>query len=334
MLDRRTFMVTLAGLLLAEMREDACAQPAARIWRIGLLGNAPITDPVTARIYEAFRLVLQERGYVEGKNLVVERRFAEGSDERYPALAAELVRLKLDVIVTTAGPGTAAAKAASSTIPIVMAGVSDPVGRGLVPNLARPGGSITGIANLQIDLYPKRVELLKWAVPKVVRVVSIGNSSGLDPARLAARRKAQDVDAKVLGVTLLRIELNAPSEWKGVTEAIVRERPDALVLAPTPINSSLRREIAEFATLRQLPTIGGNRDQVVAGILMSYGPDGDDVIRQAAVYVDKIFKGAKPGDLAIEQPTKFTLAINLKTAKALGLTIPQSLLLRADEVIQ
>ena len=333
-MDRRTFMLMLTGLLVARAGDDACAQPAARMWRVVFLGNASITDPVIARIYEAFRLVLQERGYVEGKNLVVERRFAEGRDERYPALAAELLRLKPDVIVTTTGPGTAAAKAASPTIPIVMAGVSDPVGRGLVPNLARPGGTITGVANLQIDLYSKRVELLKSAVPKLARVVSLGNPAGIEPARLAATRKGQDADAKAMGVTLVRIELNAPSDWRSVTEAIVRERPDALVLSPTPINSSLRREIAEFATAQRLPTVGGNRDQVVAGILMSYGPDSDDVIRQAAVYVDKIFKGAKPGDLPIEQPTKFTLAINLKTAKAIGLTLPQSLLLRADEVIQ
>ena len=333
-MDRRTFILMLTGLLVARAGDNACAQPAARMWRVGFLGNAAATDPAAARIYDAFRLALRELGYVEGRNLVIEFRFAESRDERYPAFAAELVRLKPDVIVTTSGPATLAAKAATATIPIVMAGVSDPVGRGLVPSLAHPGGTITGIANLQIDLYSKRVELLKSAVPKVARVVSIGNLAGIEPEKIAARRKAQDADAKVLGVTLLRIELNIPPEWRRVTETIVRERPDALVLAPTPINSSLRREIAEFATLQRLPTIGGNRDQVVAGILMSYGPDGDDVIRQAAVYVDKIFKGATPGDLPIEQPTKFELVVNLKTAKALGLTIPTTVLLRADEVIQ
>jgi len=331
-MDRRTFIVTVSGVLLARMRDDAYAQQTPGMWRIGFLGNAAATDPAAARIYEAFRLALQERGYVEGRNVVIERRFAEGTDERLPALAAELLRLKVDVIVTTTGPASEAAKAATSTIPIVMAGISDPVGRGLVTSLARPGGNITGIANLQLDLYSKRVELLKSAVPKVARVVSIGNTASL--GKLAAGRKEQEADAKAIGVTLVRVDLNTPSEWRSVTEAIVRERPDALVLSPAPINFNLRREIAGFATVQRLPTIGANRDQVVAGILMSYGIDSDDNYRHAAVYVDKIFKGAKAGDLPIEQPTKFMLVINLKTAKALGLTIPQSLLLRADEVIQ
>jgi len=302
------------------------------MWRVGFLGNAPVTDPAAARIYEAFRLALQERGYVEERNLVIERRFAEGRDERFPLLAAELVRLHLDVIVTTRGPAAEAAKAATSTIPIVMAGFSDPVGRGLVSSLAHPGGNITGIANLQVDLYSKRVELLKLAVPKIARVVSIGNQTSL--GKIAAGRKEQEADAKSMGVSLVRIELKAPSEWPSVTDAIIRERPDALVLSPAPINFNLRREIAEFATLQRLPTIGANRDQVVAGILMSYGTDNDDVVRHAAVYVDKILKGSKPGDLPIEQPTKFKLVINMKAAKTIGLTIPQSLLLRADEVIQ
>ena len=331
MMDRRTFIGVLAASLLGATRA-AKAQPAGKVYRIGLLANAAATDPAAARFYEAFRLALQERGYVEGRNLVIERRFADGRDERLPALASELIRLRLDVIVTTTGPGTEAAKAATSTIPIVMAGISDPVGRGLVTSLAHPGGNITGIANLQLDLYSKRVELLKSAVPKVARVVSIGNTASL--GKLAAGRKEQEADAKAIGLTIVRVDLNAPSEWRSVTEAIVRERPDALVLSPAPINFNLRREIAEFATTQRLPTIGANRDQVVAGILMSYGIDSDDNYRHAAVYVDKIFKGAKPGDLPIEQPTKFIFVINMKAAKSLGLTIPQSLLLRADEVIE
>ena len=333
-MDRRAFIVTLTGVLLAATRDKARAQPTAGMWRIGFLTVNAATDPAAARMNEAFTRALQDRGYVEGRNLIVERRYAEGRDERYPALAAELIRLRADVIVTTTGPGTEAAKAATSSIPIVMAGVSDPVGRRLVPSLARPGGNITGVANLQVELNSKRVELLKSAVPKVSRVASISNDSAWEPAQLAAMRKGQDTDAKTIGVTLVRIVLNAPSEWRSVTEAILRERPDALILSPAPINFRMRQEIAEFATAQRLPTVGTTRDQVVAGILMSYGSDSDDVVRHAAVYVDKILKGAKPGDLPIEQPTKFTLAINLKTAKALGLTIPQSLLLRADEVIQ
>ena len=331
-MDRRTFIVILAAALLSWTRDDAYAQQTPGVWRIGLLGNAAATDPAAARIYEAFRLALQERGYVEGRNVVIERRFAEGRDERFPALAADLIRVKVDVIVTTTGPASEAAKAATSAIPIVIAGISDPVGRGLVTSLARPGGNITGIANLQLDLYSKRVELLKAAVPKVTRVVSIGNTASL--GKLAAGRKEQEADGRAIGVTLVRVDLNTPSEWRNVTEAIVRERPDALVLSPAPINFNLRREIAEFATERRLPTIGASRDQVAAGILMSYGIDSDDNYRRAAVYVDRIFKGAKPRDLPIEQPTKFMFVINMKAAKALGLTIPNSLLLRADEIIQ
>jgi putative tryptophan/tyrosine transport system substrate-binding protein len=185
-----------------------------------------------------------------------------------------------------------------------------------------------------LDLYPKRLELLKSALPKATRVGSLGSTAGLDGAKLAAIRTPQEAAAQALGMTLLRIDINAPSDFANATMAIVRDHPDALVLAPTPVNFSLRREIAEFAIAQLLPTIGANRDQVIAGILMSYGPDNDDVLRDAATYVEKILKGAKPSDLAIEQPTKFKFVINLKTAKMIGLAIPQSVLLRADEVIQ
>ncbi len=329
MIDRRTFVAMGAGALLAGMRGEAYAQPTAEVRRIGWLGNT-----MDARVQEVLSLALRERGYVEGRNLVVLRRFAEGKDERFPALAAELIGLKPDVIMSLTGPGTAAAKAATSTIPIVMVGISDPVGRGLVSKLGGPGANITGIASLNVDLYPKRLELLKAAVPKTARVASIGNSAGQEPARLAALVQSADAAAKGMDVTLVRFELNAPAEWKGVTDAIVRERPDAMILSSVAINLRLRREIAEFAAEQRLPAIGAFREQAIAGILMSYGPDYDEVIRDAVTYVDRILKGAKPGDLPVEQPTKIMLVINLKTAKALGITIPQSLLLRADEVIQ
>jgi putative tryptophan/tyrosine transport system substrate-binding protein len=332
-MDRRTVIVMLAGVLLAETYDNADAQQAAKMWRIGILSATSFTDPSAARIYEAFFQTLQERGYIEGKNLVVDRRSADGENDRYPVLAAELVRLKPDVIVSVSTPGIRSAKGATSSIPIVMAGVGDPVAGGLVTSLAHPGGNITGIANMQVDLYSKRIELLKSVVPKITRIVSIDNTGNL-PADLAAQRKEQDAEAKAIGMNLVRVELRAPADWRSVTEAIVRERPDALVLFPVPINFNLRREIAEFAKVQRLPVIGANRDQAVAGILMSYGPDIDDVWRLAAVYVDKILKGAKPADLPIEQPTKFELVINLKTAKALGITIPQSVLLRADELIE
>jgi putative ABC transport system substrate-binding protein len=334
-MDRRTFVVALAGVLLVETRDNAGAQQAARMWRIGILVNSPITDPAVVRIFEAFFMTLGDRGYIEGKNLVVDRRSADGRDDQFPALAAELVRLEPDVIVVAgSGPATLAVKALTSTIPIVMAGVGDPVGRGLVRSLARPGGNITGISNLQLDLISKRVELLKSAIPQIARVVLISNAAGIEPALLATIRKEQDAAAKRLGVNLVRVELNTPPEWPGVAGTIARDRPDALALAPTVINFNLRREIAEFANAQRLPTVRTNRDQAVAGFLMSYGSVADDLYRHVAVYVDKILKGAKPGDLPIEQPTTFKLVINLKTAKTIGVTIPQSLLLRADEVIQ
>jgi len=333
-MDRRTLIVTVAGVLLAGTRDNAHAQQASRIWRIGILVNSPITDPAVVRILEAFFMTLRDRGYIEGKNLVVDRRSADGRDDQFPALAAELVRLEPNVIVAGSGPATLAVTALTSTIPIVMAGVGDPVGRGLVTSLARPGGNITGISNLQLDLISKRVELLKSAIPQIARIVLISNAGGIEPALLATIRKEQDAAAKRLGVTVVRVELNTPPEWPSVAATIARDRPDALALAPTVINFNLRREIAEFANAQRLPTVGANRDQAVAGFLISYGSESDDLYRHVAVYVDKILRGARPGDLPIEQPTTFKLVINLKTAKALGLTIPQSLLQRADEVIQ
>jgi putative tryptophan/tyrosine transport system substrate-binding protein len=243
-------------------------------------------------------------------------------------------RCRIDVLVTTNGRAITAAKEATSTIPIVTIG-SDPVGRGLVNSLAHPGGNITGIANYSLDLTLKRLELLKVAVPKAVRVVSVGDpGGGWDPAKLAALRKENDAATKATGVTLLRVELTASTAFDSATAAIARERPDALLLSSTTTNFRLQREIAEFAAKWRLPSVASRREEALAGILMTYGPSRDDTYRGAAIFVDKILKGAKPADLPIEQPTKFELVINLKTAKAIGLTIPQSLMGRADEVIQ
>ena len=326
MIDRRRFVVATAAISV--FPRAAMAQQTGRIWRIGYLGNTP------PGMNPAFEQAMLERGYIEGKTAVFERRFADGKDERYPALAAELVRLRVDVLVTLSGAATDAAKEATSTIPIVMSGISDPVGRGLVQSLAHPGGNITGTANLLVELTPKRIELLRLAVPKATRVVIIGNSGGFDAAKIDAMRKAQEGAAEAVGVKPLRVEINAPSEFDSMTGEIARLHPDALLLAPVPLTFRFRKELAEFALRQRLPTMAWQRDQALAGILMSYGPSNDDMFRNAAVYVDKILKGAKPADLPIEQPTKIELIINLKTARALGLTIPQSLLLRADEVIQ
>ena len=250
-------------------------------------------------------------------------------------MPADLVRLNVDVIVVISAPGAKAAKEASATIPIVMAGTSDPVGAGLEASLARPGGTITGISDYQLDLIPKRIELLRAAAPKVVRVANLfGNFGGFGAEKLAALASERDAAAKAMGMSLLQIQMNTPQDFDSATAAVVRERPDALLLSPNPTNFVLRWELAEFAARQRLPTMAARREEAFAGMLMSYGPSNLDIWRASAVYVDKIFKGAKPGDLPIEQPTKFELVINLKTAKTLGLTIPQSLLLRPDEVIQ
>ena len=333
MMDRRTFVGGIAaGLLIAPL---AAAQQAGKVWRIGFIRHVPATTPEAARNWEAFRQALQESGYIEGKNLAFELRFSEGKIERFPALAAELVGLKVDVIVVGSAPGAKAAMEATAKIPIVMAGTSDPVGAGLVASLARPGGNVTGIADYQVDLIPKRLELLKTVAPKVVRVANVfGNFGGFDAAKRAAITSEQDAAAKALGVSLLRLQMNTPQDFDATIATIVRERPDALLLSPNPTNLILRNNLAEFALKQRLPTMAARREEALAGMLMSYGPSLTDESRRVAVYVDKIFKGAKPADLPIEQPTKFELVINLKTAKALGLTIPQSLLLRADEVIQ
>jgi putative ABC transport system substrate-binding protein len=332
-INRRTFLAGAGAVLLAAPL-PAEAQQTEKVWRIGWLGVSPLTNPGTVTNFEAFRRGLQEHGYVEGRNLVIERRFSEGLDARLPALAADLVRLKVDVLVAVGGPAAAAAKKTTATIPIVMVFGGDPVGRGLVASLARPGGNLTGLDDYLTQLNGKRLELLKMAVPKMARVGILTNVSNWEPEKLAARRKDEDAEAQTIGVTVFRVELNAPSEFDSATAAIIRGRPDALSLASSPINSRLGKEIAEFAIKHRLPSAGATRGLALAGILLSYGPDLTVMCRRAADYVDKILKGAKPGDLPIEQPTKFELVINLKTAKALGLTIPPSLLGRADEVIQ
>ena len=326
-MDRRTFIGTVTGGCLITASISRPQQPG-KAWRIGYLGySSPGMNP-------AFEQGLRERGYVEGTNVVFERRFVDGKDERYPALAAELVRQKVDVLVTNTGAATDAAKEATATIPIVMAGVADPVGRGLVPSLARPGGNITGVASLLVETNAKRIELLRVAVPHAGRFVTVSYRGGWDDATIAKLWKEQDAAAQALGVTLRRVELNDPSEFDSATAAIVREHPNALLLGPSPLTYRFRKELAELALREHLPTIAVAPEIAQAGVMMSFGPNTDGMFRDATIYVDKILKGAKPADLPIEQPTKFHLVINLKTAKMLGLTIPQSLLLLADEVIE
>jgi len=314
-------------------------QQAGKVWRVGFLGNAPPTTPDTKRIRDAFRQELQERGYIEGRNLVFEPRFLEGKPEKAPGFAAELVRLRVDLIVTVSNPAAHAAKAATSTIPIVMLSSSDPVGVGLVASLARPGGNLTGISDYGLELTPKRLELLKAVLPRASRVAvtRCQKCTAVDDRTLELARQNYSAWAAIaqnLGMTLTYVDLSGPQDFTDATAEVLRARPNALFVGINPAGFALRKELADFAMRERIPMFAFAREQAALGALMSYGIDYADVFRKAAVQIDKIFKGAKPADLPIEQPTKFELVINLKTAKALGLTIPPALLLRADEVIQ
>ena len=307
------------------------AQHAATIPRIGLLFPTSLSDPRTPRFLEAFRQGLRELGYAEGQNIAIESRFAEGKWDQLPSLAAELVRLKVEVIVTYTTPATQAAKQATGTIPIVVAAVIDPVAAGLVASLAHPGGNITGLSQMVPELVGKQLEILKEVAPKISRVALLGNPANAGNASQV--RHAQNA-ARALGMRLQSLEARDPSEIESAFAAMTTERAGAVIVL---IDSTLidhRKRIADLAARRRLPMVSGTIETAETGGLMAYGPSVRDMFRRAATHVDKILKGAKPADLPIEQPTKFDLVINLRTAKALGLTIPQSVLLRADQVIQ
>src|SRR5438552_466358 len=331
MMNRRAFIGTLAGSLLAAPLA-AEAQRVGKVFRIGILANVGATDPRGEPLWQAFIQGLRELGYVEGQNITIEHRSSEGRYERLPALAAELVRLKVDVIVVPASQNALAAKEATRTIPIVMASAADPVAEGIVASLARPGGNITGLmGNAGPEIAGKRLELLKEAVPKVSRVAVLSNPTNPVSAPALGATRAAD---RSLRLQLQMLEARAPDEIERAFAAMTREHADALVVVTDAMFILQRKRIAAFAAKQRLPTMSGWREDVEIGSLMSYAASGRDNFRRAATYVDTILKGAKPGDLPVEQPTKFELVINLKTAKALGLTIPQSLLPRADEVIQ
>jgi putative ABC transport system substrate-binding protein len=329
-IDRRTFIAGTGAVLLAAPLA-ASAQQTRKVYRIGYLGNSPPNTPEISRLHEAFRQGLRERGWVEGRNAVIEWRFAEGRMERFPDLAADLVRLKVDLIVTLGGPAARAAKQATTTIPIVAVAVSDPVGQGFVASLARPGGNVTGLATLFPELAVKRLGLLKEALPRVSRVAVLWNAA--NPGNVIILRGVQAA-AQTLRVTLQPREVRGPDDFEAAFAKMRRERPDALMILDDPLLFQYRASIVDFAAKRRLPAMHPSRESVEAGGLIAYSVNLAELYRRAAEYVDKILKGAKPADLPVEQPTKFELVINLKTAKALGLTIPQSLLGRADEVIQ
>jgi len=330
-IDRRSFLAGTGAVLLAAPLA-AEAQQAAKIARIGYLAPNPGADP---HVKEAFRQGLRDLGYVEGRNVVIEYRDAEGKSERLPALAAELVALKVDVIVAPASTlAVLAAKQATRTLPIVFIGTADPVASGLVTSLARPGGNVTGLSNLAPELVGKWLERLTQAVPGVSRVAALWQPGILGERTEKDMLTRAEVAVRALGVRLQFVEARGPEDFERAFSDISRARADALTVLPSSMFNSERRRLVDLAAKHRLPAVYQWRHFVDAGGLMSYGPNRPDWYRRAATYEDKILKGAKPADLPVEQPTKFELVINLKTAKALGLTIPQSLLLRADEVIQ
>ena len=329
-MDRRAFIGTIAGGLLAAPLVAGAQQATAKVPRIGFLQLDPDRN---LHLREAFLQGLRDLGYVEGRNVVIDYRSAEGKLERLPALAAELVALKVDVIVTGGGTPTAlAAKQATKTLPIVFSTATDPVTDGLVTSLAHPGGNVTGLSNLAPELVGKCLEQLKEAVPQVSLVAILwqpgavgGRTNMLKPAEVAAR---------ALGVRVQFIEARGPADFDRAFSDMTRARAGALAVLGSAIFNSERRRLVDLAAKHRLPTVYTSRDFVSAGGLMTYGVNLADLFRRAATYVDRILKGAKPADLPVEQPTKYELVINLKTAKALGLTIPLSLLQRADQVIE
>jgi ABC-type uncharacterized transport system substrate-binding protein len=329
MMDRRVFLGSVAGGLLAAplMAE---AQPAGRVYRIGYLGNSSVV--LEADLVEAFRQGLRNLNYVEGRNIVIEYLWAEGRNDLFPALVAEAVRLKADVILTSGTPATLAAKEGTRTIPIVIAAMGDPISAGVVPSLARPGGNITGLASMTPEIDGRRLELLKELVPGLSRIAVLWNPTNPNNA---ARVNHIQAAAKTLRLTLEPLVGAADSQDLDKSFAtIAAARAEALVIESDRALLAHRAQIVDFATRRRLPALYPYREFVQAGGLVSYAPSYPAMFRRAATYMDKILKGAKPAELPVEQPTEFELVINMKTAKALGLTIPQSLLLRADQVIE
>ena len=330
MIARRTFLagtgaVLLAGPLAAE------AQQAAKVPRIGWL---TINRGPGAHLRAAFLQGLSDLGYAEGRSFVIEYRDADGKPERLPALAAELVALKVDVLVAPGTLAALAAKRATKTIPIVFPTVGDPVTDGLVTTLARPGGNVTGLSNLSPELVGKCLELLHQAIPGVSRVAILWQPDAVPERTGKDIRKRAEVAGQALGIRLQFVEVRGPADFDRAFSDMTRARAGALIVHPFAMFINERRRLVDLPAKIRLPAVYGTRESVDAGGLMSYGPNLADSFRRAATYVDKILKGAKPADLPVEQPTKFELIINLKTAKALGLTIPALVLGRADEIIQ
>jgi putative ABC transport system substrate-binding protein len=330
-MKRKSTVLTLCALLFA-LSSSAEAQQPKKVPRIGyLLAGDPTSESTR---FESIRLALRERGYIEGQNIAIEYRYAEGKLDRLPELAAELVRLKVDVIVVAGGTtDIRAAKNATKTIPIIMVGAGrDPVEAGLVKSLARPGGNVTGITNLSRELGGKRLELLKEAVPKVARVAVLYQPAL--PGSLREVKEVLPVAARALRLTIQPWEVRAADGLEKVFAALSKERPDGLYLTGGPVMNANQKRTVGFALKSRLPSVYNRREDVEAGGLIYYGADQADSYRRVAFYVDRILKGAKPADLPVEQPTKFELVINLKTAKQIGVTIPPEVLARATKLIK
>jgi len=327
-MKKKITVLTLCALLFA-LCSSAQAQQPKKVPRIGFQ-SAVSPSAIAARI-EAFRQGLRELGYVEGKNIIIEYRYADGKFDRLPALAAELVRLKVDVIVTTGPTSTRAAKEATVTIPIVMAFDSDPVGSGVVASLARPGGNITGLSSLTADLSGKRLELLKEILPKLSRLAVLGTSAS---PGMAQQLRETELAAGAFGMQFQFLDILDPKDIEAAFRAAGKGRADAVLVLRGPVLTSQRTQVVELAVKSRLPATYPETEYVEAGGLMSYGVSNIDLFRRAATYVDKILKGTKPADLPVEQPIKFEFIINLKAAKQIGLTIPPNVLARADRVIR
>ena len=325
-LSRLPTVVALA-LLIAPL--VAGAQPAGRVYRIGVLETRSAV--LNAANMDAFRQGMRELGYKEGQNLEVVYRSSEGRDERFPDLADELMRLKVDLILTRGTPASLAAKRASRAIPVVMASVGDPVGTGLVASLGRPGGNVTGLSNFNVEIYAKRVELLRELLPRMTRIAGLFNMG--NPV-IPIQWKQVEQAAQSVGIQPQLLDVRRPQDLRRAFDAATMERADALIVALEGLTQANLRPIAELAVKHRLPSLYGAREYADLGGLITYGPSDPHLYHRSAAFVDRIFKGAKPAELAIEQPTKFELVINMKTAKVLGLTIAPSLLLRADQVIE
>jgi putative tryptophan/tyrosine transport system substrate-binding protein len=327
MLDRRTF---LAGLALGALVPRAArAQSRGKTWRVGFLSGG--ARPSDGEPPAALRKALTELGYVEQQNVVYVGRWAEAKQDRLPALAAELVGMKVDVIVTAGGPASGAAKQASSSIPIVLGNVGDADSIGLIDSLARPGGNVTGVTDQSVQLSAKRLEVLKEAIPKAMRIAVLWNA---DDRGMTLRYQNVEKAAHELKVSVQPLGVREPDDFDGAFAAMTASRPDALFLVTDALTLLNRKRVIDFALAHRIPAMYEFAGLVRDGGLMSYGADFDDNYRRAATYVDRIFKGAAPGTLPVERPSRYYLTINLKTARALGLTLPPSFLLRADQVVE